>query len=154
MKALSSLVLLAFCCLSITAAVVGVREQTTSNSVFIHAGDARDMPSAVAGRFTGIYHDNLMEADWLFPCDGAQPFQVERSRDLSHDAETIDQRFPNAFVRRNGVYLTALGANEINGERRNLDVHVILSMSPNRPADCKTPERDHAMAMPPPLSVD
>ena len=154
MKALSGLILLASCCLSITAAVVGVREQAASPSPFIHASDAKDIPSAAYGRFTGIYHDNLMEADWFFPCDGTQPFQVEASRALSRHAETIHQRFPSAFVRRNGVYLSALGANEVSSERRSLDVRVILSMSPDRPADCRTPDRDHAMAMPPPLGYD
>ncbi len=154
MKALSGLILLALCCLSITAAIVDVREQAALQSSFIPAADAKDMPSAACGRFTGIYHHNLMEADWFFPCDGTQPFQVENSRELFRHAESIHQRFPGAFVRRNGVYLTALGANEINGERRTLDVRVILSMSPERPADCRTPDRDHAMAMPPPLPVD
>lgn len=103
--------------------------------------------STVSGRFDGIYHYNLMETDWFFPCDGTQPSQVENSRELFRHAESIHQRFPGAFVRRNGVYLTALGANEINGERRTLDVVVILSMGPERPADCRTPDRDHAMAM-------
>jgi hypothetical protein len=154
MKALSGLVLLALCCLTIAAAVVGVREQAASPLPFIDAGDARNMPSTVTGRFTGIYHDNLMEADWLFPCDGAQPLQVEFSRELWRQVEAIHQRFPGAFVRRNGVYLTALGTNETRGERRSLDVRVILSMSPDRPADCRTPKRDHAMAMPPPLAYD
>ncbi len=110
--------------------------------------------SSISGRFTGIYHHNLMEPDWLFPCDGTQPFQVESSRELFRHAETIHQRFPGALVRRNGVYLAALGTSEIDVERRRLDVRVVLSMSPDRPADCRTPERDHAMAMPPPLAYD
>lgn len=110
--------------------------------------------STASGRYTGIYHHNLMEADWFFPCDGTQPFEVESSPQLFWHAESIQQRFPSASVRRNGVHLTALGANEIKGGRRILDVRVVLSMSPDRPADCRTPERDHAMAMPPPLAYD
>jgi hypothetical protein len=154
MKALYGFVLLALCCLSITVAVLGMREQATSPSPFTQAGDARNISSAVSGRFTGIYHDNLMEVDWFFPCDGTHPFQVEASRELSRNAETINQRFPSVSVRRNGVYLTALGTNEVSGERRSLDVRVILSMSPDRPADCRTPDRDHAMAIPPSLAYD
>lgn len=110
--------------------------------------------SSVSGRFDGIYHSDPFHADWFFPCDGTQPFEVESSRELFRHAESIRQRFPGAFVRRNGVHLTALGANEIKGGQRILDVRVILSMSPDRPADCRTPDRDHAMAMPPPLAVD
>lgn len=154
MKAFSGLVLLALCCLSITAAVLGVRDKAASSSSFLDAVDARTMSSAATGRFTGIYHSDPFHTDWLFPCDGTQPFQVESSRELFRHAETIHQRFPGAFVRRNGVHLTALGANEIKGGRRILDIRVVLSMSPDRPADCRTPERDHAMAMPPPLAYD
>jgi hypothetical protein len=110
--------------------------------------------SSGSGRFDGIYHSDPSHPDWLFPCDGTQPFQVESSRELFRHAETIHQRFPGAFVRRNGVYLTALGESEISGERRKLDVRVILSMGPDRPADCRTPERDHAMASLPPLAYD
>lgn len=154
MKAFSGLVLLALCCLSITAAVLGVREQAVSHSSFLHAVDARSMSSTETGRFTGIYHHNLMEADWFFPCDGTQPFEVESSPELFWHADSIHRHFPSASVRRNGVHLTALGANEIKGGRRTLDIRVVLSMSPERPADCRTPERDHAMAMPPPLAYD
>lgn len=154
MKAFSGLVLLALCCLSITAAVFGVRQEAGTPSSFLDAVDARNMPSTATGRFTGIYHHNLMEADWFFPCDGTQPFHVETPRELFRHAKTIHQRFPGAFARRNGMYLTALGESEISGERRRLDVRVVLSMSSDRPADCRTPERDHAMAMPPPLAYN
>ena len=149
MKTLSGLILLALCGLSITAAVIGVREQARSSSPFSHAGGAVPMLSAVSGRFDGMYHADPFHVDWFFPCDGTQPFEVETSRELSRHADTIHQRFPGAYVRRNGVHLTALGTNEIKGERRTLDVRAILSMGPDRPADCRTPDRDHAMAMPP-----
>lgn len=157
MKAFSGLLLLALCCLSIAAAVLGVREKAVSPASFLDAVDAVDaksMSSRATGRFTGIYHHNLMEPDWLFPCDGTQPLQVEQTPDLWRHAETIHKRFPGALVRRNGVYLAALGMSEISGEQRSLHIRVILSMSPDRPADCRTPERDHAMAMPPPLASD
>lgn len=113
-----------------------------------------DEASTVSGRFDGMYHVDPWHANWFFPCDGTPPFEVENSPELFRHVESIHQRFPRAFVRRNGVHLTALGANEIKSGRRILDVRVILSMLPDRPADCRTPDRDHALAMPPPLPVD
>jgi hypothetical protein len=154
MKAFFCVALLAMCALSLMAAVIGAREHAHSISPVIDTGDAKRFPSIVTGRFTGVYQYKLMDADWFFPCDGTQALQVKKSRKLFHHAESVNQRFPSASIRRNGVYLTALGTLGSTSDRRDLDVHVILSMSPDHPANCRTPERDHAMAMPPPLPAD